>query len=454
MVDCYARIAVVAAALLAWSPPLNAEPAEGLTLEQVIDRARHGARADAARHNTKAAQARTTEAKGAWVPKIEVTGFIAPSPEIECANADCTQTTNRDASVDLKGVFGGVRLQLVQPIYTFGKSSAVGRAARLAASSAEHLEDVLAGTLAVQAARSYYGVTLARELIWMLEDGKEEIAKAQKRLEKQLDEGTGAVTIQDRQRIQVLSAEVDARLTEAREAESTALAGLRALLSDATADLPMITLDAVDFDVADDSAGYVVTAKSDRPDLKAAKAGANAAKAIAQFQQNKWWPDLVVVAGLNVARATSVDDAPSAFARDPFNVTSAAVGLALRWKLDPVGQLGRSTRASEQAKQAASLVSAAGDAATFDVQRAHAQALQSKKRLAATRTGEKSARGWVAAVLQSDAIGTSEAKDLADAYIAYFEMRARVLQTTYDWNVATIRLRQAIGEFRAPPDRQ
>ncbi len=461
MVDCYDRVVVVAAIVLLWSPPLAADTGSsagsqltvGLTLEQVINRAKQGSRAAAARHKTKAAEARTLEAKGAWAPKLEVTGFIAPSPDIECADADCTRTSNRNASVDFTGVFGGVRVQLVQPIFTFGKASAVARAANLAARSAEHLEDVLAGDLAVQAARSYYGITLARELIWMLEDGKEQIVKARVRLEEQLADGSADVTVQDRLRVEVLSAEVDARLTEAREAETIAIAGLRALLADPTADLPAKTLDAVEYELSDDSTGYVVTAKSARPDLKAARAGANAAEALAQFERNKWWPDVVLVAGLNVARATSVDDPPSAFAQDPFNVTSAGLALAVRWKFDPVSQIGRTARASEQAKQAAALVSAAGDAVTFDVERAHARAFQAKKRLDATQSGEKSARGWLASVIQADAIGTAEAKDLVDAYIAYFEMRARVLQTIYDWNIATIRLRQAIGEFRATPDR-
>jgi outer membrane protein TolC len=56
-------------------------------------------------------------------------------------------------------------------------------------------------------------------------------------------------------------------------------------------------------------------------------------------------------------------------------------------------------------------------------------------------------------VLQADAIGAAEAKDLADAYIAWFQMRARWAQAVFQWNVAVVRLGRASGEFRAGPRR-
>ena len=53
-------------------------------------------------------------------------------------------------------------------------------------------------------------------------------------------------------------------------------------------------------------------------------------------------------------------------------------------------------------------------------------------------------------MLQAEAIGTVEAKDLADAYIAWFQMRARVVAAIFQWNVAATRIQRAAGEFSAP----
>jgi len=57
-------------------------------------------------------------------------------------------------------------------------------------------------------------------------------------------------------------------------------------------------------------------------------------------------------------------------------------------------------------------------------------------------------------VLQAEAVGAAEAKDLADAYIAWFQMRARVVSAIFQWNVAGMRVRRAAGEFSAPAARR
>jgi outer membrane protein TolC len=71
--------------------------------------------------------------------------------------------------------------------------------------------------------------------------------------------------------------------------------------------------------------------------------------------------------------------------------------------------------------------------------------VEAKVRLDAARLGEKSARGWVASVAQADAVGTASTRDLADAYLAYFTLRSRTIESTYEWNFAIAALGRATG---------
>jgi hypothetical protein len=87
------------------------------------------------------------------------------------------------------------------------------------------------------------------------------------------------------------------------------------------------------------------------------------------------------------------------------------------------------------------------------VLQAHTYAVEARVRLASAKEGEKNARGWVASVIQADAIGTTSAQDLADAYLAYFTLHARMLQSTYDWNVAIMTLKRSTGESPSAPVR-
>jgi hypothetical protein len=48
--------------------------------------------------------------------------------------------------------------------------------------------------------------------------------------------------------------------------------------------------------------------------------------------------------------------------------------------------------------------------------------------------------------MQADAIGTVTAREMADAYLAYFTIHTRLLQSTYEFDLALLTLRRAIGE--------
>jgi outer membrane protein TolC len=99
------------------------------------------------------------------------------------------------------------------------------------------------------------------------------------------------------------------------------------------------------------------------------------------------------------------------------------------------------------------LSNAARVAVQFAVRDAFNKAEQAGARLATARQGEKSARGWVASVVQADAVGAASARDLADAYLAYFTLHGRVLQSAYEWNVALAALARATGEL-SPPSKE
>lgn len=443
------RALVITVLLVTTASPAAAQKQNKLTLSELITRAMNNPLARAAEYATDAAEARIREARGARFPSLQVTSFLAPSPEIECVDPACTQTSPEDVTVNVAGVFGGVRAEVTQPLYTFGKLGAITAAARNAARATRFLEDAATGELALNAARAYYGIKLARELVWMLEDGLDEIGKGQQTLEERLAEGSPEVTIQDRLRLQTLRAEVEARLTEAREAEATALAGIHALVGDPNADVDEAPLEAVEYDLAQSPRGYVDKARDVLPQLRAARAAVTSVGALLDYEKARFYPDLALFGGLTFAKAQGVDEPPSAFANDPFNTLSAQVGLVLRWNLEPVSQAARVARVRAEAKRAAAMAEAAELGATLEARRAYARARQAKLRLAATVDGEKAARGWVASVIQGEAVGVISAKDLSDAYVAYFTLRSRVLQTTFDWNLATVELRRIAGEFAA-----
>ena len=419
-----------------------------LTLEQVIDKALASPRAVMARSDTAAAAARVDEADAARLPRGKATAFGTISPEIRCGNPECTVTEPKNFALRFSGLFGTAQLDITQPLYTFGKISHARRAARAGLDAQRALADEAAGDLAVDAAKAYWGIKAARELGGMLDDGIEEIDKALAGLrEKGGGKGKPEVSIQDRQRVAVLLAEAKVQRAEAAQAESEALAGLRALTGIPDADLDDAQLAPVDRPVPSRAAA------ERRPQSVAARTGAVAADELARMATSQYFPDVAVVVSGVIASAQGADDPPSAFANDPYNRSGAGVVIGLQWTLEPWTVAARVEKARADARKAHAQSELAAIGARYDADQALADATAAHDKVAAASEGEKAARAWLASVLQAEAIGTAESKDLADAYIAWFQMRARWAQAVFQWNVAVVRLDRAAGEFHAGPRR-
>lgn len=426
--------------VLALLPRLARADAPKLTLDQVIEKAVANPRVQMAVSDEQSAAARADEADAARYPRIKGTAFGTISPEIRCDNADCTVTSPHDFSFQFSGVFGTAQVDVTQPIYTFGKIAHARAAAKAGLDAQKALADEAAGDAAVDAARAYWGLKLARELGAMLDDGIDEIDKATKDFEEK-----AGVTIQDRQRVKVLLAEAKVQRADAAAAEAQALEGLRAITADKTADIDDDALAPKDYTLPKD----IAAAAERRPQRIAAHAGARAGNELAGFQASQYWPDIGIVGSAIISHAQGVDDPPSAFAYDPYRRTGAGIGIGLSWTLEPWNVAARAARARAEAQKLQQQASLADIGATYDAQIAMADARTAHDKVDAAAGGEKAARTWLAAVLQDEAIGTAEARDLADAYIAWFQMRARWAQAVMQWNVAVVRVQRATGEFRA-----
>jgi outer membrane protein TolC len=428
-------------------PALAAADPPKLTLDQVIAKAVASQRVEMAQADLDASVAQLGEVEAAMFPRVKGTAFGTISPEIHCVNIDvCTVTEPRHFSFQFSGVFGGAQLDITQPLYTFGKISHARNAARDGVNARLALANEAAGDAASDAARAYWGLKLSRELGYMLDDGIETIAKAQADFEQRKD-----ATIQDKQRLLVLLAEAKAQRADAAQAEAQALAGLRALVNIPDADIDDSELLPVERELMDPS--QLEDAAKQRPQRVAASFGAKAYSELAKYQAAYYYPDFALVGSAFISRAQGVDDPPSAFWNDPYNRSGAGLVLALQWQLEPWTVQARTERARAEAHRMKAQSDLAALGASYDAQTAAADARTARDKLAATTDGEKAARAWLASVLQNEAIGTAEAKDLADAYIAWFQMKARWAQAVFQWNVAVVRVGRATGEFRASDSR-
>jgi len=409
-----------------------------LTLDQVVAKALAGPKAKMAGADRDMAAARSDEADAARMPRFKATAFGTISPEIHCLDAACDQTSPKNFAFRFSGFFGSAQLDITQPLFTFGKIAHAREAAQAGLDAQRALADETAGDIAVDAARAYWGIKLARELGGMLDDGIEEIENAMKKFNDRTD-----LSIADRQRVAALLAEAKVQRAEAQQSEEQALAGLRALTGIPDADVDDEPLEALD------RAAPATADGSKRPQAIAAAQGAHSYDELAAAAHSQYFPDLALVVSGIVAHAQGADDPPSVFANDPYNRSGVSAVLALQWSFEPWTTKARVARARAEATKAHAQANLAASGATYDAETALAEVNGARARVKAADEGTKATRTWVAAVLQADAIGTAEPKELADSYIAWFQMRARWAMAVMQLDVALTRLDRAQGAFHA-----
>ena len=437
--------------------------AKKFTLAELIElsRANPGLRADAAA--TEAMRAQVLEAKLNWLPQGSILSLLAPSPKEECFNiwgvrseSQCVSTTSPEvnlSSLSWNRVFTHTEVQIIQPIWDFGKISAGVAAAKAGVGLSQEKEAGSRADLDLNIRKAYFGLKLAREVLDTLDEGGSFVTDAQKTIDKDLAKGSGSSTVTDKLRLKTVHADLDGRVLETKRLQGLARDSLRALLGpDAPADIdvdddPFEPPDVVDRPVT----YYEELARGGRPEVKMLEFAVKAKHALADLERRKEYPDLIIIGGAVFARAQGVDSPTNAFLSHYYNSTAAGVAAGLRIPLDLGPKIARSRRLAAEAEQVGYQQSAAMGGMMLEVRKAYGEVSEARQRVATMEKGEKAGKAWISAVAQNFAVGLAEARDLSDGLIAFFGMRTRYLQAVYDLDVALSSLARATGvaDFRS-----
>jgi outer membrane protein TolC len=446
-------VAIAAAPQSAW--------AKKLTLPQLLEMARGNPGLQANAAAISASEAQVTEAKLNWLPQGDLLSILAPSPNIKCQNPFmdttggsptdfCIRTDSPEAritDVSWNKVFTRTEVKLIQPIFDFGKISAGIDAAEAGVGVSRQKEAGARADIELNVRKAYYGLKFARDVIDMLDEGSSYVDDAQKKLEKDLANGTGNVSVTDKLRMRTVRAELDARILEAKRLQGFARESLRTLLgSEAPTDIDVDDEEFEPPEVRERAVSYYEDlAKANRPEVRLLEYAVKAKSALANLERRKEYPDVVLIATGVFAYAQTVDDPQNAYYSHYFNSRSAGLAAALRMQLDLGPKIARARRTEAEAQEITHRRSEALGGILLEVRKAYAEAGEAGSRVAAMDKGQKAGKAWISAVAQNFAVGLAEARDLSDALVAFFGMRTRYLQAVFDLYVARSALTRATG---------
>jgi outer membrane protein len=416
-----------------------------LTLEDCIQRALvHHPRLAVARSEIAIREALLAQANaGRYRPQVDLTFLSGPVPG---AKGGPNDPALRSDFGDLN-MFTRSEITALQPLYSFGKLEGKAEAARNAIEAARQAREQAASEVRREMRRLYYGVLLTREMRAVAADALEKVGKARAQVRDSLEGGEGQYTRIDEYRLDTVSGELEARLITLSNTEGALRAGLKA----ATGFPP-----AADVDVAEtaleiperpplDAEQAAHEAVAARPEMLQFRAGGRALTGLVRSARGDWFPQLFAGGLLRYGFAPNRTDQRNPFVRDDFNFLQGGLMVGFRYSLSFAATSAKVKEAASERERLFAQQAAAQTAIEVQTRNAVA-ALEAARRKTDVR--QKSAavgRRWLAAAESNFNLGVGETRDLVDAFQAYLQSRAALLEAVHDENVARAELNYARG---------
>lgn len=432
---------------------LCAAAAEPLTLDQLMERARQNdVRVQEADADLRVLQAKYSQAKWAWFPKFETTVITAgPTPEAINDGLGGPPLTDATRMYDLNfghpGWMVGADANALLPIYTFGKISALREAGRQGPIAGEQLKRRAQDEAAFQAAQAYYGYQLARQGKETLKETSDRLEEAAKLIDKLLANESTQVTKIDTYKVTYFRKQLEAKQAAADQGVEFATAAIRLLAGakpDEQLQIANADLDAPEFDLLP-LERYLELARNNRPELKAIVAGITAREKEVFIRERQYYPDLGLFGFFRWRYTTSATRQLSPFAYDPYNDLSGGVALVLRQTFDIPMKMAMVDEAQANLDKMRAQQGEIEAGIRLELQKVHGDLQNALVRAKALGEAERSARRWATAAYANFEVGTTDTRELIDAFSALALASTDKLQAWHDAAVGIKALGRASG---------
>jgi outer membrane protein TolC len=435
----------VAAALMTVSAVSHAQP---MTRERAVAEAlRQNPQIAAARARRAAAEAQVEQADSARWPDITIEVGAGPSQSATLVPGTAVASTRSryDFAADASAVVGGT-INAVLPLYTFGKIDSTRAAAAHGVKAREALVHATEGDIALEVARLYESLLMARETIRLAEELQNYLERTILETEQRLQANVPEISEKDVLRLQSALAIVRLSLNDAQTGQVQARAGLAAYLGLAS-DAIEPQEDGLFAIPAGQPAAVRMVAEglARRPEFAALEHGAQAYDALSAVESARYLPDIVVLAWATGAYTPGRDLVTSRYIIDPLNSFVPGVLLGARWQFQGNMPSGRVDERRAQAEEQRDLASWARAGVPAQVKKAHADFERARRDIAQSDEGVARAKKWMVQAGADYVVGLGDSLSVVDAARAYGELRLAAFDAIFRHNVALAELAYATG---------
>lgn len=394
------------------------------------------------------AEAQRSRAKHArFLPEFALRNVWGPIPKARGEFNEFGVLMSPDTSIGLGDLtyFTQVDVDLVQPLYTFGKiGSRIDAAGHQVDLKRADLEETRA-EIRFQVRRLYWGAVLSEELLGVSRSVNERVEEAATRLQELYDEGSA--TQNDMFKFQIFEYEVGSRAREVETGRTKAMEALRAIIG-----LPRGTpvrvetrsLAALEFTL-DELDGYVSVAMDNRPELAQLRAGIRARRALVAGAEADSWPSLFLAGQFRFNHAPDRFDPENPFLNDPTNFARAGLVFGVDWNLN----LWRTNDDEQIERYELARLRAQAEPLRLkieqEVREAYLDVVRARADVEAGREALQASENLLRAELQTFDIGLGDIETVIDAFESNVGMTVEQLDNIATLNTKLAELYRRVG---------
>lgn len=337
-----------------------------------------------------------------------------------------------------------------QPLWTWGELSGNIRAADRAVDVEAARVDGKALEVAFRTGEIYYNVLLTEALDRLAARTGDVIDRAQREVQRLLDEGSEDVDNADLFQVRLTEQEYRRRLVEIDQRRTTARSALRRqlFLDDATPlELAADDLTPIDFSLHPDSLPhYLALGRRHRPELNQAAAGIAARQALVDVARSDYYPKLGFQA--TYGYSFTLPERPrqkNAFIGDPYRGSRTRTGLGLQMNLNFKQTEARVEQAQAQLNEVRYQEEAAQQLIRFEIEDAYRQVIIAQTDVQSRDEDVRITTEWLRTEQINFDLGFGDTENLVKAVRANLEAEARYYEAVQRFNIAVLRLWRVTG---------
>lgn len=398
-----------------------------------------------ARYDEAVYRAKKDQADAAAYPQLEATVLSGPSPEAKLS--DISPVVQTDVNTRINGIFGRADVTLIQPIYTFGKISSYKAAAASGIKVAEAGTAKKTSDIILRTKELYYSVALAKDMKNLVLEVKDELDKAVKQSQKQIDTNSPYADELNLLKLNTVLGEANRNLNEADKGillAKDALATSMGLPRGAAFEIADTTL-SLESRKPSTLSDLMAAASLYRPEVTQLKEGLKARKSLVDAEESNLYPHAFVGAKGVLAGATNRDHVKNPYINDYLSSSYGAVFVGLRWGFDFGITKGRVKEAEAEYNKLSEKKRFADEAIPLQVRKAYLEFDEATKSIADTETAMQSAKKWLVTAVANFDLGLGEAKDVADAATMYAMIKANNIKSKFNQRMSYANILYATG---------